>query len=308
METRFIFIFSNSLTYIKPAIDNIDTYHQMLSSGEIDVFLLPTIPTSIREVRGIMSYPLGYLQMISILSGIGYKRSRIFNFLHCFEPRVWILLTLFYVMTSSLASVLKRSCSEFLYFYSILLNQSIKTIKGEMNKKYSFTLMGWLILTMFCFFCFHEELLSSILHEKPHVQIDSIDDMAQFALDGRLKQFYVLKGESCEDYINDRTDLLGKTLKPKMHVLNVDENEKDKWENDTFPELSTGEYVLVSDNSFLDYYYTTKLSVYPNIYRGKQDFLDSPYFLPLSRFVSYEVKLRFNRMYVHFHTLFYHLP
>ena len=164
-----------------------------------------------------------------------------------------------------------------------------------MDKSYAILLLSWAISSAFCFYCFHESLLSTIFHEKAHVVIDSLENMAEFAMEGKLKEFYALKGESCEQYINERSDFIATTLKPKMKIIDVEEDEKDEWEQGVFPLLSSGEYVLVSDDSYLDYYFTTKLSKYPNIYRGSQEIMALPYFIALSENVPVSARTNIDK-------------
>ena len=267
----------------------------MLDNGTIDIFLSPAIP-SLENMPKILTTSMGFLNMISLLSGIGWKRPRVFNFMHCFEPRVWTALILLFVLSSTLASYLKKKYGQILFFFSILLNQSNKLVLKKLDRIYAILLIFWVMSCTFFYYCFHESLLSTIFHEKPHILIDSLEDMAEFAMEGKLIEFYALKGESCEHYINNRTDVLGNTLKAKMKVIDIEEDMKESWERDVFPKLSTGEYVLVSDNSFLDYYFTTKLSDYPNFYRGSEEIMALPYFIPLSKNVPDNAKQNMDKM------------
>ncbi len=75
-----------------------------------------------------------------------------------------------------------------------------------------------------------------------------------------------------------------------MKVIDVEEDEMDKWELEVFPKLASGAYALVSDNAYLDYYYITKLAKYPNLYRAKHNFMALPYFIAMSQRVTPEFK------------------
>ena len=81
-----------------------------------------------------------------------------------------------------------------------------------------------------------------------------------------------------------------------MTIIDIQEENKVQWENELFPKLSTGEYALISDNAFLDYYYTTKLLKYPNLYRGRQELLSMPYFMALSDRMSADLRININIM------------
>ena len=286
----------NSLTYIKPPKDANEVYYQMLGNLTIDMILMPTVP-SVENRTGLLSVCLGSLKMISILSGIGVPKPRVFNFLHSFDSIIWILILLSFVVYAFFAYKFKRSWGQVLFFYSILFNQSNKLVLEKMERRYAILMGLWLFMTFFIYYCFHESLLTSILYETPEVVIDSVEEMAEFAIEDKLKKFYVLKGESAEGYIRGRDDLRSALL-PLMQVVDIDEENGKLWDSTNYPLFATGEYAIISDDAYLDYKYVTKLSNYSSLYRGKEEIMSMPYFIALSENVSAQMRDDINIMYV----------
>jgi len=127
-------------------------------------------------------------------------------------------------------------------------------------------------------------------------KIDSLEDLADYCLRGRIEEFYAFDGEPCQEYVQEKSDSITDALRQKMKLIDITNDEKEKWENEIFPKLSSGKYALVSDDAFLDYYWTTKLSKYPKLYRAENNFMPLPYFIPLSRHVSNHLRKSFNKM------------
>ena len=269
----------------------------MLGNHKIDMILFPTVP-SVDTVPNAtdLSFPLGTMNMLSILSGVGTKSPRIFNFLHCFQPIVWILILLSYVVCANIASYIEKNWSQMLFFCSILFNQSNKLVLKSMGRNYAFLMGLWLFMIFFIYYSFHESLLSSILSENPNVVIDSVEDMAEFAIEGKLKQLYVLEGEAGEGYIKERNDIIGSALQPIMEVIIIDEKLEQMWDEYYFPLFASGEYALISDNSFLNYKYVTKLANNSKLYRGQEEIMTLPYFIAFSSNVPVPIKDGIDKM------------
>lgn len=302
-DRRLIAFCVRSVRYVRPSVDVITVYFSMLDNGLIDLLLFPIIPNSSQSISKLLTVPLGFVNMISILSGVGWQQPRTFNFLYSFQPIVWLILLLALAVSPSLASCIARRAtnvvphrSHYLFYWSLLTTQSNKLVSSKLTANYAILLTAWLFLaTVFCH-GFHQALLSQMIHEKPHVLIDSIEDMAKSAIEGRLQEFYSFNGELCEEFMEERTDFAGEALRQKMTIVDIQENNKQEWESELFPKLSTGEFALISDNAFLDFYFTTKLSEYPNLYRGREELVSMPYFMALSDSVSEPIRIHINIM------------
>ena len=165
-----------------------------------------------------------------------------------------------------------------------------------MEKRYAFLLMFWLFDTFFIYYSFHESLLTSILYENPSVVINSVEDMAKFAIEGKLKKFYVLDGEAGKAYIESRDHYIRAALNPLMDVITIDEKNQTEWDAINLPLFASGEYAIISDNCFLDYKYVTNLAQLPNLYRGQVDSMSLPYFIAFSSKVPPQIKNDIDKM------------
>ena len=273
----------------------------MLANFTINIILCPTLgqswlSDSIQPESFQLSFPLGTVEMISILSGVGVAKPRLFSFIYCFQPIVWILILLSYVVFANIASYIEKSWSQIWFFFSSLLNQSESLVLKSIERRYALLMGLWLFMTFFIYYSFHESLLTSILYERPDFMINSVEEMAEFAIDGKLKKFYVVGGEPGEGYINGRNDFVGDSLRPLMEVINIAEDNAMEWEATNLPLFASGEYAMISDNSFLDYKYSTKLAEYPRLYRSRDDTMTLPYFIALSSNVPAKIKKNFDRM------------
>ncbi len=286
-----------SLTYVTPANDSMDAHYELLDSNLTDIFVYPSPPLSPEKMEKMfISNSLGFIQMICILSGAGPSKEPFFHFAGCFEPSCWIAIALSYIITAAIASYIQKSFYPYLYFYSILMIQSPKLSRIKFSKEYIILLTSWLLSSSILVWAFTQELWTYLFFAPSFDKIDSLEDLADYSLKGRIEEFYVFAGEPSEEYVGGNESSITSALKLKMKVVDIQNNEKEKWENETFPKLSSGKFALVSDDAFLDYYWTTKLSKYPKLYRAKNNFMSLPYFIPLSNGASNDLKANVNKM------------
>ena len=201
-------------------MDVITVYFSMLDSGVIDLLLFPIIPNTANNITKLLTDSLGFVNMISILSGVGWQQPRTFNFIYSFRPIVWLILLTTFMLSASTASYMTNKGmhsvpqrSQFLFYFGVLTNQSHKLVLSKLSTNYAILLSAWLFLSTVFFYSFHEALLSQLIHEKPHILIDSVEDMAESAIERRLQEFYSFNGESCKEFIDNRTDFVGAALR-----------------------------------------------------------------------------------------------
>ncbi|CAG2113854.1 unnamed protein product, partial [Medioppia subpectinata] len=177
-----------------------------------------------------------------------------------------------------------KICGPFLGItYEIALKMNAKTtISGNHEEYYemmanmstNFALSPLPPLTVFM----NNVLLTYLEFKTPYDVIDSLQDLAQ-----RDIKFGTFEDDPGFDYLNSPHEpyynqFKGRVVREKSGNIN-----KQKWEQLVFDNITNGVYALVTDQPFNDYYYATKLSQYPNLYRSQFNSLVLPYFLALSK-------------------------
>jgi len=140
---------------------------------------------------------------------------------------------------------------------------------------------------------YNEVLLGNLIFSIEYSQIDSLKDLADSQL-----PFMVFQGESVQEYIEQENNEMIRKLRLRYVVEDPSDEKKEQWEIDTFKKISAGKYAMVCDQPFLDYYYALKLARYPNLHRSQQNFLSLPYYIPMSKHNSKELKGNFTQLYV----------
>jgi hypothetical protein len=179
------------------------------------------------------------------------------------------------------SAIISNDLTVFMEYIAIALRQDIKNFNRNLRTA-SLTML-WFYSTTILTWAFSGMLLTFLVFPTPYQKIDSIYELAQKDI-----QFTVFGGENALEYINDPNEPYYQQFYNRCVVEDPENENKDEWEKNIFDKISKGNYALVSDQYFLDYYFATKLLNYSNLYRSESNLLVLPYFIPLAKHNSEE--------------------
>jgi hypothetical protein len=264
----------------------------MMGERKTDLLLTPFPPMNINiiNVSQYMQFSrfIGDVAMISILSSKEPIDS-LFHLIYIFNLQIWLCIIVSYFIVSTLSAIISKDLTVFMEYIAIALRQNIKNFNR--NHRTASLTMLWFYSSMILMWAFSEMLLTFLVFPTPYQKIDSIYELAQKDI-----KFTVFKGENAFEYIKDPKEPYYQQFYNRCVVEDPENENKEKWEKIIFDKISKGNYALVSDQFFLDYYFATKLLNYSNLYRSESNQLVLPYFIPLAKHNSQERIRSINKM------------
>jgi hypothetical protein len=265
---------------------------EMMGERKTDLLLTPFPPMSIYMINISQNMQfsrfIGDVAMISILSS-KEPVDPLFHLIYIFNLEIWLCIIVSYFIVSTLSAIISNDLTVFIEYIGIAFRQNIKNFNR--NVRTASLTMLWFYSTMILMWAFSGMLLTFLVFPTPYQKIDSIYELAQKDI-----EFTVFKGENAFEYINDPNEPYYQQLYNRCIVEDPENEDKNEWEKNIFDKISKGNYALVSDQFFLDYYFATKLLNYSNLYRSESNQLVLPYFIPLAKHNSQERIRSINKM------------
>jgi hypothetical protein len=236
-----------------------------------------------------VSSPIGDINTISILSAKGNPIKSFFHVMTIFRIEVWILIVLSYLFTSGMSVLLTKNKKQFIRYLAIFFKQQLS--KFESKQSGAPIALVWLWASSMITWALGSVLLTFLVFKIPFEKIDSIEDLAKKDI-----KFTLFKGENAMEFITDPNERYFKIFSDKFVIEDPDKDEKEIWEKNLFKKISDGNYAVVSDEPFLNYYFVTKSKEFANLYKSEYNGLTLPYFIPMSKNNPNYLKRTINKM------------
>jgi len=286
--------FKSSITFISARLDaDYDQFFEMMDKKVINILLLPFPPMSLSNYSYHMevSSPIGDINTLSILSAKGNLKKLLFQMMNTFRIEVWILIAFSYLFISGMSAFILKNKKPFIKYLAILFRQQLS--KFESNQSLAFIVLIWLWASSIITWALSSSLLIFLVLKTPFEKIDSIEDLSQ-----RDISFTLFNGENAMEFITDPKEKYYKMFVDKYVIEYPNKIDKQNWEEMIFRNITDGNYAIVCDEPFLDFYFATKLIKYRNLYKSKINGLTLPYFIPMAKNNDHSLKLIINKMYV----------